>query len=52
MNSEKADTPLARSLVKQTSCLATKTSDLGYKCEPLFEDLFDYQDYCALSMPF
>ncbi|CAF3290599.1 unnamed protein product [Rotaria sp. Silwood2] len=36
----------ARSLVEQASCLAKKTNDLGYKCEPLFGDLFNYQDYC------
>ena len=40
-------TKRARSLAEQTSCLATKTNDLGYKCEPLFGDLFDYQDYCV-----
>ena len=38
-------TKKARSLLKQNSCLAKKTNDLGYKCEPLFGDLFDYQDY-------
>ena len=37
----------ARSLAQQTACLAVKTNDLGYKCEPLFGDLFDYQDYCV-----
>ncbi|CAF3860367.1 unnamed protein product [Rotaria sordida] len=40
-------TKRARSLAEQTSCLATKVNDLGYKCEPLFGDLFDYQDYCV-----
>jgi len=37
----------ARSLAEQTLCLAKKTNDLGYKCEPLFGDVFDYQDYCV-----
>ncbi|CAF1492503.1 unnamed protein product [Rotaria sp. Silwood1] len=36
----------ARSLVEQASCLTMKNNDLGYKCEPLFGDLFNYQDYC------
>ncbi|CAF4416023.1 unnamed protein product [Rotaria sp. Silwood2] len=36
----------ARSLFEQAACLPKKTNDLGYKCEPLFGDLFDYQDYC------
>ncbi|CAF3820411.1 unnamed protein product [Rotaria sp. Silwood1] len=40
-------TKRARSLAEQASCLATKANDLGYKCEPLFGDLFDYQDYCV-----
>ncbi|CAF1471071.1 unnamed protein product, partial [Adineta ricciae] len=37
----------ARSLVEQTLCLAKNANELGYKCEPLFGDLFDYQDYCV-----
>ncbi|CAF1999488.1 unnamed protein product [Rotaria magnacalcarata] len=37
----------ARSLAEQFSCLAIKPNDLGYKCEPLFGDLFNYQDYCV-----
>ncbi|CAF0854002.1 unnamed protein product [Adineta steineri] len=37
----------ARSLREQISCLAKQTNELGYKCEPLFGDLFDYQDYCV-----
>ena len=37
----------ARSLAQQNACLAVKANDLGYKCEPLFGDLFDYQDYCV-----
>ncbi|CAF2158076.1 unnamed protein product [Rotaria magnacalcarata] len=37
----------ARSLVEQKLCLAKKSNELGYKCEPLFGDLFDYQDYCV-----
>jgi hypothetical protein len=40
-------TKRARSLAEQKSCLATKVNDLGYKCEPLSGDLFDYQDYCV-----
>ena len=36
-------TKRARSLTEQASCLSKKTNDLGYKCEPLFGDLFDYQ---------
>ena len=36
----------AGSLLEQNSCLTKKTNDLGYKCEPLFGDPFDYQDYC------
>ena len=36
----------ARTLAEQFSCLAKQPNDLGYKCEPLFGDLFDYQDYC------
>ncbi|CAF1251246.1 unnamed protein product [Rotaria sordida] len=36
----------ARSLFEQASCLAKNTNELGYKCEPLFSDLFNYQDYC------
>ena len=39
-------TKKARSLLEQNSCLTKKTNDLRYKCEPLFGDLFDYQDYC------
>ena len=39
-------TKRARSLTEQFSCLRKKINDLGYKCEPLFGDLFDYQDYC------
>lgn len=37
----------ARSLAAQTLSLAKQNNDLGYKCEPLFGDLFDYQDYCV-----
>ncbi|CAF1539235.1 unnamed protein product [Adineta ricciae] len=37
----------ARSLAEQTLCLAKQNNELGYKCEPLFGDLFDYQDYCV-----
>ncbi|CAF1547595.1 unnamed protein product [Adineta ricciae] len=40
-------TKRARSLAEQTLCLAKNTNELGYKCEPLFGDLFDYQDYCV-----
>ncbi|CAF4550230.1 unnamed protein product, partial [Rotaria socialis] len=40
-------TKKARSLTEQTLCLTKNTNELGYKCEPLFGDLFDYQDYCA-----
>ncbi|CAF3024272.1 unnamed protein product, partial [Rotaria sp. Silwood2] len=40
-------TKRARSLAEQRLCLAKKNNDLGYKCEPLFGDLFDYQDYCV-----
>ncbi|CAF3937203.1 unnamed protein product [Rotaria sp. Silwood1] len=40
-------TKLARSLEEQRVCLEKKVNDLGYKCEPLFGDLFDYQDYCV-----
>ena len=40
-------TKRARSLAEQTMCLPNKTNDLGYKSEPLFGDLFDYQDYCV-----
>lgn len=40
-------TKKARSLAEQTLCLKKHTNDLGYKCEPLFGDLFDYQDYCV-----
>ena len=40
-------TERARSLVGQKSCLAIKANDLGYKCKPLFGDLFDHQDYCV-----
>ena len=36
----------ARSLNEQRLCLASGKTELGYKCEPLFGDLFDYQDYC------
>lgn len=36
----------ARSLSEQRLCLASGKTELGYKCEPLFGDLFDYQDYC------
>ena len=28
-------------------CLTKNTNELRYKCEPLFGDLFDYQDYCV-----
>ena len=37
----------ARSLDEQALCLEKKTNDLGYKCKPLFGDLFDYTDYCV-----
>ena len=37
----------ARSLQEQAHCLASGTNELGYKCEPLFGDLFGYQDYCV-----
>ncbi|CAF4400445.1 unnamed protein product [Rotaria magnacalcarata] len=40
-------TKKVRSLTEQTLCLTKNTNELGYKCEPLFGDLFDYQDYCA-----
>ena len=40
-------TKRARSLAEQNLCLARKSNELGYKCEPLFGDLFDYQDYCV-----
>ena len=40
-------TKRARSLAEQTLCLTKQNNDLGYKCEPLFGDLFDYQDYCV-----
>ncbi|CAF1658774.1 unnamed protein product, partial [Rotaria magnacalcarata] len=40
-------TKRARSLTEQNLCLARKSNELGYKCEPLFGDLFDYQDYCV-----
>ncbi|CAF3972457.1 unnamed protein product, partial [Rotaria magnacalcarata] len=40
-------TKKARSLTEQTLSLTKNTNELGYKCEPLFGDLFDYQDYCA-----
>ncbi len=40
-------TKKARSLIEQTLCLTKNTNELGYKCEPLFGDLFDYQDYCV-----
>ncbi|CAF1571574.1 unnamed protein product, partial [Adineta steineri] len=40
-------TKKARSLAEQTLCLAKNVNELGYKCEPLFGDLFDYQDYCV-----
>jgi hypothetical protein len=36
----------AKSLKEQILYLASGTNELGYTCEPLFEDLFDYQDYC------
>ena len=36
----------ARSLAEQTLSLVKQNNDLGYKCEPLFGNLFDYQDYC------
>ncbi|CAF1374047.1 unnamed protein product [Didymodactylos carnosus] len=39
-------TKLARSLEEQKHCLHNgKVNDLGYKCEPLFGDLFDFKDY-------
>ncbi|CAF0765207.1 unnamed protein product [Didymodactylos carnosus] len=39
-------TKLARSLDEQKECLKNgKINDLGYKCEPLFGDLFTYKDY-------
>lgn len=37
----------ARSLAEQNSCLAKRSNELGYKSEPLFGDLFDYNDYCV-----
>ncbi|CAF5171095.1 unnamed protein product, partial [Rotaria magnacalcarata] len=40
-------TKKARSLTEQTLSLTKNTNELGYKCEPLFGDLFDFQDYCA-----
>ena len=40
-------TKRARSLAEQALCLATGNNELGYKCEPLFGDLFTYQDYCV-----
>jgi hypothetical protein len=40
-------TKRARSLAEQTLCLTKQNNELGYKCEPLFGDLFDYQDYCV-----
>ena len=45
-------TKRARSLARQTLCLATKANDLVYTCEPLFGDPFDCQDYCLSSMLF
>ncbi|CAF3502793.1 unnamed protein product, partial [Rotaria socialis] len=35
-------TKRVRSLTEQNLCLARKNNELGYKCEPLFGDLFDY----------
>ena len=37
----------ARSLAEQKLCLSKGTNELGYKCEPLFGDLFEYGDYCV-----
>ena len=37
-------TKKARSLTEQTLCLKKNTNQLGYEYEPLFGDLFDYQD--------
>ena len=40
-------TKCARSLHEQRLCLSSGNNELGYQCEPLFGDLFDYQDCCV-----